>query len=323
MKGKITFFLWVLWAAVSFMPHHANALGIGVSPGVIDLGDVQRGSKLTVSFYLISNTNKPIPVHLSYIPVHRDVFMKESKSPYVFVPQECSEEDISSWIEFTENPYLLDPSNVKVIKLPDGTEIRYNQKATFILRVPKNAEPGYHAGAINIIPSLNPGVTGGAGVATIGITRLLFFFRVPGVAIREGEIIDFEAEREAQDRVRVDVLFKNSGTTTISATLKELRIYDEYGNVKKLLVGSTAKVKPGETVILSGYWYDEKGVPSGDVKARAVVNYMTGSSVKEDTLRIPAEIVAKAKKVKPKREFPWWLVIIIVSLIALYIYWRM
>ena len=160
-------------------------------------------------------------------------------------------------------------------------------------------------------------------MATIGVTRLLFFFRVPGVAIREGKIIDFEAERESNNKVRIDVLFKNSGTTTITATLKELKLYDEYGNVKNIIVGSSVKVKPGETAILSGYWYDEKGVPSGDFKAKAVVNYLTGSSIKEDTLRIPAEIVAKVKQVKPKREFPWWFVFMIVSSIALYIYWKM
>ena len=300
------------------------SLGIGVSPGVIDLGDVPRGKEVAVSFYIISNTREPLPVTLSYVPVHRDVLFKEKSDPYVMIPAEVSEEDISSWIEFPQNPYILDPNNVKVITLPDGTSIKYNRKATFILKVPKDAEPGYHAGAINIIPKLRVETSGGAGVATVGITRLICVFRVPCVAERKGTIIDFEAEREAKNRVRIDVLFKNTGTTTITARLSELQIKDNEGNVIDLLAGSATRIAPGDTVVLHGFWTSSEEIPSEKVRVEAKVDYITGQVTKEDVIKIPAEIVAKVQeRASPKRKIPWWFLMIILALIGLYVYWKM
>ncbi len=321
---RIALKLFILFSILILVsPNISYALGIGVSPGVIDLGTVPRGKEIVVNFYIISNTKQPLPVYLSYIPPHQDVMFTKRNKPFVLIPAEVSEEDISSWIKFPQNPYILDPNNVKTVTLPDGTVIKYNRKATFILKVPKNAEPGYHVGSINLMPRLNTKVSGGTGVATVGITRLVFVFKVPGVAERKGKIIDFEAERESPNRVRVDVLFKNTGTTTITARLSEVKIKNEYGKMINLLAGTAQRIAPGDTAVLTAYWTSNKKIKPGNVEVEAKVDYITGSAVKEGVVRIPAEIVENVKnEVKPKHAIPWWFVVIILAVVGLLVYWK-
>ena len=303
----------------------ASALAIGTAPGVRDMGDVVRGQDIPVEFYLTSNTDKNIIVTLSYIQVHMDMYRTEKRTYYTFIPSESSEEDITSWITFPQNPLLVSPGNQKVIYLPDGTSIKYNQKVTAILHVPKDAEPGYHAGAINMKPVLETAGGGGASVSTVGITRFVFVFKIPGKAYREGTIIDFEAERNSKKKVRVDVLFKNTGTTTISASPEKITIFDNYGIVKdNIAAGQIKRVAPGKTEIISGYWYDDKGVDAGNYRAEATINYITGSTTKESTIHVPTEItIPEVPEVTTKQEIPWWFILIIMALIALYVYWRM
>ncbi len=304
---------------------NVNAIGIGISPGVINLGYIPRGKTVEVHFYLISNANYAIPVYLSFISVHNDILNREKIGPYKFNPRDLSEESIKSWIKFPLNPYILNPKNVKIIKLPDGTELKYNSKATFLISVPKDAEPGYHVGAINIVPKLNTKISGGTGVATVGVARLVFFFRVPGVVERTGKIIDIEVDRLSKYMIRVDVLFKNTGTVTMTASLSNVVIYDSYGHKIKAFSGALKKVAPGQTVVMSAYWRDPAGIKSGEAKISATVSYLGGKSTFSKKVYIPSEITApKAIKIsaKPKREVPWWLIIMIFSLIGLYIYWK-
>lgn len=302
-----------------------HALALGMAPGVRDMGDVVRGQDIPVEFYLTSNTDKPLVVSLTYIQVHMDMYRTEKRTYYTFIPSESSEEDISTWITFPQNPILVSPGNQKVVHLPDGKVAKFNQKVTAILHVPKDAEPGYHAGAINLNPIIHQEGSAGTSISTIGITRFVFVFKIPGPAYREGTIIDFVAERNAKDKVRVDVLFKNTGTTTISASPEKITIFDNYGVVKdNIAAGQIKRIAPGKTDIISGYWYDSEGIDSGNYRAEATVNYITGSATKESTIHIPAQItIPDIPDVATKNEIPWWFILIIMALIGLYIYWRM
>ncbi len=302
-----------------------HALALGMAPGVRDMGDVVRGENIAVEFYLTSNTNKPLVVGLAYIPVHMDMYKTEKRTYYTFIPSESSEEDISKWITFPQNPILVTPGSQKVVHLPDGTAVKFNQKVTAILHVPKDAEPGYHAGAINLKPIIQEEGSSGTSISTIGITRFVFVFKIPGPAYREGTIIDFVAERNAKEKVRVDVLFKNTGTTTITASPEKITIFDNYGVVKdNIAAGQIKRIAPGKTDIISGYWHDSNGIDSGNYRAEATVNYITGSATKESTIHIPAQItIPDIPDVSTENEPPWWFILIIMALIGLYIYWRM
>ncbi|MEA3342929.1 MAG: hypothetical protein U9Q92_02085, partial [archaeon] len=215
---------------ISLLIPAGNAISIGAAPGAIDMGSVPRGTERLVEFYVMSNAVQDILVGVSYIPVHASVYEREKRTYYTFIPSEASEEDISSWITFPQKSILVSPTQTQLVTLPDGTSVRYNKKVTLIVKVPKDADPGYHAGAINLQPQLKPGGAG-AGISSIGVTRVIFVFKVPGYAIRDGNIIDMEAERVANNRVRVDVLFKNTGTTTVTARLDMVKLFDNFGMV--------------------------------------------------------------------------------------------
>ncbi|MEA3342645.1 MAG: hypothetical protein U9Q92_00625, partial [archaeon] len=132
--------------------------------------------------------------------------------------------------------------------------------------------------------------------------------------------------RVADNRVRVDVLFKNTGTTTVTARLDMVKLFDNFGMVAENIAnGQLKKVKPGHVAILSGYWLENDGIKSGQYKANSNVNYITGNALKEQTINVPSVITVPKDipKPEPKHEFPWWLVIIIMLLLGLYVYWRM
>lgn len=311
--------------ALLLLVSQAHAISIGAAPGAIDMGSVPRGTERLVEFYVMTNANQDILVGVSYIPVHASIYEREKRTYYTFIPSEASEEDISSWITFPQKSILVSPTQTQLVTLPDGTSVRYNRKVSLIVKVPKDADPGYHAGAINLQPQLKSGGAG-AGISSIGVTRVIFVLKVPGYAVRDGNIIDMEAERVADNRVRIDVLFKNTGTTTITARLDMVKLFDNFGLVAENIAnGQLKKVKPGQVAILSGYWLENDGIKSGQYKANSNVNYITGNALKEQTINVPS-VITVPKDIpgpEPKHEFPWWLVIIIMLLLGLYVYWRM
>ncbi len=313
----------VILSGVSF------SLSIGTAPGVADLGDVQRGEQVPVSFYVTSDTKSPLPIKISYMPVHATIFKGDKKkdqgSYYTFIPSEASEENIEDWLSIPKRPFVLSPGSVKICGPPEcDPPIKYNQKITFFIKVPKDAEPGYHAGSVNINPDLNTASQGGTAVSTIGITRFVFVFRVPGNALREGRIIDFVADRESKNRVRIDTLFKNTGTDTITARLDNLKIYDEFGEpLYSISNGNVVRLEPGKTAILSSYINDEDGIPSGEFKSEAKVSYITGFALKDSLVKIPSEITLPKDLYAEETSFPWWIIVVILLLAGLYVYWKM
>ncbi|MCK5698388.1 MAG: hypothetical protein KAH93_00935 [Candidatus Aenigmarchaeota archaeon] len=320
--SRVLIFFFALFTIVP----SANAISIGAAPGALDLGSVPRGSERLVEFYVMSNAQQDILVGVSYIPVHASIYEREKRTYYTFIPSEASEEDISSWITIPQKSILISPTQTHLITLPGGSSVRYNKKVTLILKIPKDAEPGYHAGAVNLQPQMTGGGEG-AGIFSIGVTRVIFVFNIPGYAARDGNIIDMEAERVAENRVRVDVLFKNTGTTTITARLEMVELFDNFGlAAENIANGQLKKVGPGQVAILSGYWLEKEGIKSGEYKANSRVNYITGNALREETIEVPS-IITIPKKITQaedaKSEFPWWIVVIIMLLLGLYVYWRM
>ncbi|MFH1127229.1 MAG: hypothetical protein V1718_03935 [archaeon] len=326
MKSKIFISnIFLISIAVFLVIPTSEALSIGAAPGTIDLGSVPRGSERLIEFYVMTNSVEDMLVGVSYIPVHASMYQNEKRTYYTFIPSEASEEDIAKWITVPQNSVLVSPRQTQLVTLSDGTSVKYNKKVTLILNVPKDAEPGYHAGAINLQPQIKAG-GGGTGISSIGVTRVVFVFNVPGYALRGGNIIDMEAEREAENKVRVDVLFKNTGTTTVTARAEMIQLFDNYGIIAQNIAnGQLKKVLPGQVAILSGYWVENKEIKSGEYKATAKVNYITGDIIKEQSINIPAIITIPKSmpKPEPRGEFPWWIVVIIMLLIGLYVYWRM
>ena len=318
-KSFIIFFLVLLIGILNGC--HVSAISIGTAPGVYDLGEVKPGKDYAFKFYLITNSPSDMLVSLGYIPAHFDIYTKNNTGGYTFLQKEASQEDISKWVEIPMSTVLLSPTKVKIITLESGGVVKANEEVDVILHVPENAEPGYHAGGINLAPHLPSGGRG-TGVSTIGITRFLFVFRVIGDAIREGEIISVVAERVEEKRVRFGVIFKNTGTTTITAKIEYLKIYDKFGNLTATISSGYQKVSPGKTIILPVYW-SGKDVEPGAHRVEAKVSYITGHARFEGRVEIPEKIIRVVKKPIVKKEisvcvysFLWIILLLIIGVVV-------
>ncbi len=319
------------WVIALFLIGHVYAIGIGTIPGVLDLGEVKRGQTVVGEFYITSTVTKPMRINLNYLPVHSSIYKKEkvrSKDGYEFKPAEASEEDISEWVSLPQSSFLISPENKKIITLPDGSSVAYNQKFLVKIKIPDDAEPGYHAGSVNIAVVANERESEGASIATVGVTRPVFVFRVSGNAYRDGKIVGVEAKRLDDKTVRVDVLFKNTGTVTYTAVFENLEVYDDFGyKTGNIAVRTNKKVRPGEIVVLSAYWRSKEKIESGSYGVDATVSFGSGKADYTGHIKVLDEIYVPKEGMVLKEEggfhIPWWYLLILLGLVALYIYWKM
>jgi hypothetical protein len=293
------------------------AFSIGTAPGVQYVGDFKAGESAYVKFYLMTNANSDVLVQMSYTKPHIEAYYPGG---FRFVSAEqTSQEDISGWIKFQQNPVLVSPRKSFLVTFENGETIRANAEAVYKLTIPSNAEPGYHIGSISLSPKVASGGAG-AGVSTIGVTRYLFVFKVRGVAERKGEVVNIYADRIDKKKARIDVIYKNTGQNTVSVWVDRLNIYDEYGGLNASLNSGMVYVAPGEMKIIPVYWTADS-VPSGQFRAEAKVNYITGYAAKSVSIDIPL-VPSKAISAEiPKDRFPWWLIVLAALLIILIIYW--
>ncbi|MBN2013673.1 MAG: hypothetical protein JW778_00685 [Candidatus Altiarchaeota archaeon] len=311
-------------AIIYLLINSVSAVSVGTAPGVYDLGELDAGTNVAFRFYLMTNAQNDMLVTLSYIPVHQDMYYQAVTSGYRFIPKEASQEDITSWVEIPRNPLLLSPERVQVVYLQGGGVVRANEEADIVLHIPENADPGYHAGSISLSPQVASGGRG-TGVMTIAVTRFIFVFRIAGEAKRDGEIMTILGERLEEKKAKIDVLFKNTGTCTLSARVTELKLYDKFGEHVATLQSGIKIVRPAIIESLTAYWQGE-AVKPGTYRVEAKVDYITGYKTAEATVEIPTTIKVKPKKptiplpeVSVCGYLPYLLMVLIIA--ALLIYW--
>lgn len=298
----------------------AQALSLGAAPGAMDIGELQPGKQYAVDFYLVTNSESDLVTSLSFIESRKTMFERNVTGRYNFIPDEASEEDMKEWLSFLRNMVVVSNKKSFLVKFRDGTTVNANEKVTIIMNVPKDAEPGYHTFETVLSPDVPTKTGGGAGVAMIGVTRPFFVFKIPGVAKREGTI-DGMAGSRMENRAVVDVLFRNTGTVTVSAKISNLNVYDEMGNYVGSYTGGYIKVPPKSTGIVQVVWPDSDIARQKTIKVEATVDYITGQSVKEGMITIPKSGITAKAAIKAE-EFPWWIIILIIGLVLLYYYWK-
>ncbi len=306
----------------------AQAVSIGVAPGILNLGDVYPGTSKLVEFFLITTFNEDVLVRMTPIEPHLEFFKKRMYSNRLtFIPEESSNEDVKSWIKFPENPVLVSPRDLVVYTFPGGETVRANKKVRAILTIPKDADPGYHIGAIHFSPSIATGR--GGSVATMAVTRFMYVFYVKPLEgqegpRREGKITDIEAYRADDGRVRIDVLFQNTGTDTMFVRIKNMKIYDNFGEMKTTAQSGYVRIRPKETKVIPVFWNNEDA--KGSHRVVADVDFLTGS-VTADTEVIIPEIskIPSPSFLTPsgkKGSYPWWIVFVVGALFAVVIYFK-
>ena len=315
VKGSILVLILVL------MTSAATAEYIGTAPGLKDLGTVERGSTEKVDVYLLTDLNQPFTVNPSFNRPGSTVFSNEG-SNYDFKPEKASRESIEDWIDFPRQSFAVDPASSTAINLENGGQANARGSFSFFLDVPKDAEPGYHAGAINLNPKLNPDGGSGTSINTFGLTQFIFVFRVPGEAIKNVKILDVNALRTEENSVRIDYLLKNNGTVTVNMNRAKTKIYDSYGRKSAEFVTGGMYLSPGESRVVKSWWRNDN-VSGGDYRVESDLNYITGEASIDQTLNIP-DVPVKVESNDEDEESSappiWPLIMLVVLLGALMFY---
>jgi len=287
---------------------------VGVSPAVVNLGEVEAGTTNLVNFFIITPSAETLLVDLQPARGTLDFFNKNLYKDLIF---NSSEEDVTPWIKIISNPVELRPTN-ETLKTAAGL-IRGSREIEFLLEIPKNSDPGHHVVSINPIPSTPPGEIGPVGTRVVAITSVSILFNVVGNALRKGVILDTEEGRYVGDRLEIKTYFQNIGTTTISAKAKQ-KIYDKNGKIINELDSSTDYFKPNEIRSLKTY-LPITGLSLGEYDVYTTVDYTTDTVSKNSTISLYQPPTPPTEE---KVFIPFWLIILVVILlIAIVIYRRM
>lgn len=282
---------------------------MGVSPAIIDLGEISRGDSKRGSFVLTTTSDEGFLVNIDVARGSKDFFMGR----YSYAAGEYSEQDASRWINFLNAPVYLDASTDS-----SDPNIIKASKINFIVNVPENAEPGYHL--VEIIPT--PDVPSGwsTGVNIVAVTKINLLLKVLGEVDRKGEILDMNA-RIVGKRTMVDIYFQNTGSVSMYAQADNILIYSTEGQLLERLWSSKSFVEPGEVVKLTGFV--TRPMDPGSYLATANVSYMNGHAAKETDLWLepPSLAAVQEEPAAPgQAAFPWWIVIIAILIIGYIIY---
>jgi len=288
---------------ITIQPTLAVDFTVGVSPAVIDLGEVEAGSTKIVKFFLVTPSTEPLLVYLEAEEGNLDFFSRDQYKQLVF---NYSEEPTANWVEFLSNPVEIKPSN-ESLRIGAG-EIKGWKEISFLLNVPEKAEPGYHLVKVKPLPRVPSEAIGQAGARVVAVTSVSILFKIPGEAKREGVILDVTQGKYFGDRLEINTYFQNTGSVTLSA-----KAFQSIFNGNELIENLTSPfqfVKPGEVAILKTFLPLNKISP-GKFEVFTTVDFATNSTSKISTLTIEALPIVE----KPEEIFPWWVVILILILL--------
>jgi len=290
----------VLLTAIS-APAYARKLQVGVSPSVLDLGEIERGDSHVASFSILTPSEDSFMVEMSKDMGGIEFFDKKKYMGYV---SGFSEQDALDWIDFITNPVYLDTSI-------EGSGMKKAETIKFLVNIPEDAEPGYHVFQIAPRPAVSGG--GGTGVSIVAVAKLEVLLQVPGQAVRDAEVLDILGNREG-DKTRIDVYVQNTGTVTISARASSVKVFNLSGDLVGETGTSQEKIAPGEVASLRGHINEPLG---GDYRVSAVISYSSGESEGEAVVSIMPSTAAQATgKITEAAIFPWWAAIIIILIVA-------
>jgi hypothetical protein len=292
----------------AFISSAEDRLFVGVSPSIIDLGEIERGTTNLVKFYIVTISEDPILVSLEPENGRLDFF----DNNYVNSILNFSEEDTASWVKFLSNPVELKPQNETLST--NYESIKGWREVDFLLEVPRNAEAGYHLIKVKPTPIETSVTKEAVGANVIAITSINVIFKIPGDAKREGMILDSTPGKYGQNNLEINTYFQNTGTTTITAKAIQ-RVYDKDRNFITEISSPKLFVKPSEVKTLNSF-LPLTNLSFGDYQVLTTVSYTTDSAYKNSTISISSE----ALLVRPKEDSLSWIFIIIIIIIAIMIY---
>jgi len=312
-----------LAAALLCMPGAARGLSVGVAPPVLDAGEMLPGESKAMEFYIMTDYEKDLLVDISTKDARRGFYVPgKGRFTYAFLPENSSEEDISGWVTFLNEPVIVPPEK-RLVYLSGGGMANANKKVEFIISVPEDTEPGYHAGFVSPYPRLSI-EGGGTGLGIISVVEMGYVVNVMGEAIRDAGIagIDFTMDRPGHGILYI--LVKNKGTVTLSARADRVRIFNSSQAIAELS-SNERKIAPGRVGEL-GVGLDTRGM-EGVYSVTARVEWLTGEDSTGGELEVreyvpPAPVTGEVITPPVPVGFPLWIVPMILMLVAVVVYWR-
>lgn len=303
--------------AVSSTCFASREYQVGVSPLVLDLGEIERGREIVSEFFIVTASTEELLVKLEARRGPPEFFEKPAYSGLV---QEYSEEDSSSWLLFPSNPVVLAPQE-EALSTPGGT-IRGWRKINFVVKIPDGAEPGYHLVSIQPSPYVSPGKALGVNIVAISAVNLLF--RVPGEAVRSGQVLDVAAGKYDGKEAVAGVFFKNTGTVTVSAQAQNAVLYGGNSTLSGPKSSGIYYV-PAQATQNIDVLFSSENIPAGTYEFFSEVHYITG----KDELAADVTFKEKEKATSavsmeraPAQSMAGWLFMIPVLLFFAVLYWR-
>ena len=295
---------------------NSSSISLGISPGYLNLGEIEPGDSKIARFYVITPSDELFLVYLGSSQATDMLIFNlfdEDLLPFY------SEEDPSSWINFINNPVKLLPPNETLEKTEGGGIVKGMREISFIIKVPENAEPGYHIGEIHTDPQVATGIESVSIKSTIPIK---YIFKVKGNAVRSGEILDITTNNIKGDRLWLKIFYKNTGNVTTFVDSGNIVIL----NNEKRAIGSIPTtrgyVKPGDIKELDGFM-DYSYIEEGTYPVKAEVSFLTGVAKGESVITIvkPSDIPT-GKIVQEEKKFPLWVVLALIIIVILYILFK-
>jgi hypothetical protein len=304
--------IFIFFILTLYFPLVSSQLNVGISPGFIDVGEIERGSTKIVSFYIVSNSYKDLIVSMNALKDNEE-FIKRIGYDKI---QNYSEEDASGWIEFINNPVVIKLNETSV---PGKSTIKGWKEVNFIIKVPKDAEPGYHTLQIFFNPRTLPEYEGNPIIIKATIP-LKVVFNIAGPAIRQGKILDIKFGNYVNNKLEVNVFFQNTGTVSMTAHCDMVRIFK--GNQEIFTTPSNYDfVGPNEIKTFKAYW-DVKGIDFGNYEILANVSYKTGTASKKTTVAYREPIPTAYALEQYKFPWLWVIIVILVVVVIVYIFYR-
>jgi hypothetical protein len=304
--GK-SLFLLVCVALVVMLAATASAakFQVGVSPSIIDLGEVEKGDSSVASFNILTPSEDSFMVEMRKDMGGIEFFDKKKYQEYI---DEYSEQQSLEWIDFITNPVYLDTPL-------EGSGMRKAETIKFLVKVPEDAEPGYHVYQVAPHPVVSAG--GGTGVSVVAVAKLEVLLKVPGQAIRDAEVLEVLGRTEGS-RTRFDVYVQNTGTVTLTARGDLVKIFNLTGHLVGEIKTNQQRVGPGEVAVLKGLI---NAPLQGDYKVVSTVSYYSGETESEHLVSVSRSAAGTTGKVAEAAvAFPWWIAIIIIIIISYGIY---
>ncbi len=196
--------------------NNGSSGGILVSPALIDQSDILPGETLTVDVKVTNEDDyeKTVDFYTDNFQASDD----ESGSP-VFIDN--TENSLTDWITFSSDSIDLKPNQRKIVPVK--------------IKVPKDAQPGSHYGAIVVKERIDTPKGGNAVGAQYEIT-LLALINVAGDTTQEGQVLSFKTDKLFYQYPPVNFFmrFENTGNTHVKPS-GLIEIYNSAGDKEEVI----------------------------------------------------------------------------------------